>query len=172
MNRNVDRNFQKWEHNSYYRRGVSYNGDAVKNKFAKGNGRATADRKLDRGRNGEQALNVGQGGATSAVESRRRPKAKPNVGQLEQGLKDRSGKAKVQVAAKAKTRPNVGQLEQGLKDRSGKAKGQVAAKAKAKVGAGRMPSMATMVLGRRISRIPVRQVSAIAALRISRGRAE
>ena len=47
VNRNVDRNVQKWEHNSYHRRGVSYNGDAVKNKFAKGNGRAAADRNLD-----------------------------------------------------------------------------------------------------------------------------
>ena len=137
VNRNVDRNFQKWEHNSYHRRGVSYNGDAVKNKFAKGNGRAAADRNLDRGRKGDQVLNVGQGGQLGGGNLGERPKAKPNVGQLEQGLKDRSGKAKGQVAAKAKTKPNVGQLEQGLKDRSGKAKGQVAAKAKAKGGAGK-----------------------------------
>ena len=40
------------------------------------------------------------------------------------------------ASGKATTKPNVGQLEQGLKDRSGKAKGQVAAKAKAKGGAG------------------------------------
>ena len=56
VNRNVDRNFQKWEHNSYHRRGVSYNSDAVKNKFAKGNARP-GDRKLDRGRRGDQVLN-------------------------------------------------------------------------------------------------------------------
>ena len=67
-------------------------------------------------------LNVGQGGQARRWEFGERPKAKPNVGRLEQGLKDRSGKPKGQVAAKAKTKPNVGQLEQGLKDRSGKAK--------------------------------------------------
>ena len=35
VNIDVDRNFSKWEHNSYHRRGVSYNNVDVKNKFAK-----------------------------------------------------------------------------------------------------------------------------------------
>ena len=78
VNRNVDRNFQKWEHNSYHRRGVSYNSDAVKNKFSKGNARAAADRKLDyRGRKGDQVLNVGQGGQLGGGNRGERP----NVGQ-------------------------------------------------------------------------------------------
>ena len=73
VNRNVDRSSQKWEHNSYHRRGVSYNSDAVKNKFAKGNARAAADRKLDyRGRKGDQVLNnVGQGGQLGVAISAR-----------------------------------------------------------------------------------------------------
>jgi len=91
VNRNVERNFSKWEHNSFHRRGVSYNNDAVRNKYAKGSARAAADRNLDRGRTGE------------------RPKARPNVGQIEQGLKKGPSKKpqpKVQkanvVKAKAK----------------------------------------------------------------------
>ena len=76
VNRNVDRNFQKWEHNSYHRRGVSYNSDAVKNKFSKGNARAAADRKLDyRGRKGDQVLNVGQGGQLGGGNRGERPNA-------------------------------------------------------------------------------------------------
>ncbi len=109
VNRNVDRNFQKWEHNSYHRRGVSYNSDAVKNKFAKGNARAAADRKLDRGRKGDQVLNnVGQGGQLGGGNLGERPKVKPNVGQIEQGLKERPGNAKGQVAAKAKAKVGGG----------------------------------------------------------------
>ena len=42
---------------------------------------------------GDQVLNVGQGGQLGGGNRGERPKAKPNVGQLEQGLKDRSGKA-------------------------------------------------------------------------------
>jgi hypothetical protein len=104
VNRNVDRNFQKWEHNSYHRRGVSYNSDAVRNKFAKGNPRP-ADRNLDRGRSGQQALNVGKpGGGTE------RPKARPNVGQIEQELKKGPGKKqpKVQKANVAKAKAESG----------------------------------------------------------------
>ena len=113
VDRNVDRNFQKWEHNSYHRRGVSYSGAAVKNKFTKGNARAAADRKLDyRGRKGEQVLNTGQGvgkpGGPNLGGNGDRPKAKPNVGQIEQGLKERAGKPKGQIAAKAKAKGAVG----------------------------------------------------------------
>ena len=62
---------------------MSYNSDAVKNKFANGNARAGADRKLDyRGRSGEQVLNnVGQGGQLGGGNLGERPKAKSNVGQ-------------------------------------------------------------------------------------------
>ena len=137
VNRNVDRNFQKWEHNSYHRRGVSYNSDAVKNKFSKGNARAAADRKLDyRGRKGDQVLNVGQGGQLGGGNRGERPNVgqggqlgggnrgeRPNVGQGGQLGGGNRGE-------RPTTKPSVGQLEQGLKDRSGKPKGKAAAKAK------------------------------------------
>ena len=131
VNRNAERNFTKWEHNSYHRRGVSYNSDAVRNKYAKGNARAAADRNLDRGRKGEQGLNLGQGGGQlGGGNLGERPKVNPNIGQGGGQLGGGN------LAGKAKTKPNVGQLEQGLKERSGKAKGQVAGKAKAKAGGG------------------------------------
>ena len=61
MNVDVDRNFNKWEHNSYHRRGVSYNNVDVKNKFAKANVNS-GDRKLDfRGHSGDQVLKPGKG---------------------------------------------------------------------------------------------------------------
>jgi hypothetical protein len=114
VNRNVDRNFQKWEHNSYHRRGVSYNSDAVKNKFAKGNARAAADRKLDyRGRKGDQVLNVGQSGQLGGGNLGERPKLKPNVGE---GGQLGGGN----LGERAKAKPNVGQIEQGLNERPGK----------------------------------------------------
>jgi hypothetical protein len=57
-NVNIDRNninVGKWEHNSYHRRGVKYDNNAVRNKFAKA-GTLPSDRKLDyRGRSGDQA---------------------------------------------------------------------------------------------------------------------
>ena len=131
VNRNVDRSSQKWEHNSYHRRGVSYNSDAVKNKFANGNARAGADRKLDyRGRSGEQVLNnVGQGGQLGGGNLGERPKAKSNVGQ---GGQLGGGN----LGERPKAKPNVGQIEKGLNERPGKPQGQVGAKAKAKAGGG------------------------------------
>jgi hypothetical protein len=92
VNRNIERNFTKWEHNTYHRRGVSYNNDAVRNKYAKRNARATADRKLDRGRRPEKGPNIGQGGQLGGGNLGERPIPKPNVGQIEQGLKERAGK--------------------------------------------------------------------------------
>ncbi len=59
IDRNVDIDRNKWQHDSHHRRGVKYNNDAVRNKFAKGDARPT-DRKLDyRGRSGEQVLKPG-----------------------------------------------------------------------------------------------------------------
>jgi uncharacterized protein DUF3300/endosialidase-like protein len=119
VNRNVERNFQKWEHNSYHRRGVSYNSDTVRNKFAKGTARAAvADRNLDRGRKGEQVLNnVGQGvGQPGGGNLGERPKAKPNVGQIEQGLKERAGKPKGKVPAKPKVKGGGGANALDLSD--------------------------------------------------------
>ena len=138
INRNVERNFQKWEHNSYHRRGVSYNNDAVRNKFAKGNARAGTDRKLDyRGRGGEQVLNVGKGagkpGAANLGGTAARPKSKANVGQIENRPGKRPAKtpqpnvAAPKVAkAKAKGRPggNAFDVSDGARARDFSKRGQ------------------------------------------------
>jgi hypothetical protein len=62
VNINVNRNnvnVGNWQHNSYHRRGVSYNNKQVQNKFAKADVRS-GNRKLDyRGRGGEQVLKPG-----------------------------------------------------------------------------------------------------------------
>ena len=93
VNIDANRNFNKWEHNSYHRRGVAYDNDAVRNKFANANARPT-DRKLDyRGRSGDQVLkpdNKPGGGLKPGGDNR--PAGKPDVGQIQQGLKDRPGK--------------------------------------------------------------------------------
>ena len=104
VNIDADRNFNKWEHNSYHRRGVAYNNADVKNKFNKANINAS-DRKLDyRGRSGDQVLKPGNkpggGGLKPGGDNRpdlggngERPGARPDIGQIEKGLKDRPGKA-------------------------------------------------------------------------------
>src|SRR4029078_5543380 len=83
VNIDANRNFNKWEHNSYHRRGVAYDNDAVRNKFANANARPS-DRKLDyRGRSGDQVLKPAGGNP---------PSRNPDVGQIHQELKDRRGK--------------------------------------------------------------------------------
>jgi hypothetical protein len=128
INRNVERNFSKWEHNSYHRRGVSYDNAAVRNKFDKSNARAAIDRKLDyRGRTGEQVLKPGQGigqrGDGNLAGNGARPKVNPNIGK---GAQIGGGN----LGERAK--PSVGQIEQGLKDRAGPGQKANLAKAKAK----------------------------------------
>jgi hypothetical protein len=108
-NVNIDRNninAGKWEHNSYHRRGVNYDNNAVRNKFAKA-GQLPADRKLDyRGRGGDQVLKPGQGGL------------KPGDGRPDLGGKPDLGKpGKPDLGKPGK--PDMGQIEKGLKDRSG-----------------------------------------------------
>ena len=120
-NVNIDRNFNKWEHDSHHRRGVSYKNDAVRNKFARADTRP-ADRKLDyRGRSGDQVLKPGNkpGGGNRPGPGGDRPdlggrgpEQRPDIGQIQQGLKERSGKqAALQGQkpdlgkAKAKSRP-------------------------------------------------------------------
>jgi hypothetical protein len=121
-NVNIDRDFKKWEHNSYHRRGVKYDNDAVRNKFAKADTRPT-DRKLDyRGRSGEQVLKPGKGDGRPGGADRpgiggdrpdlggKGPGERPDIGQIQQGLKERSGKqAALQGQrsdlGKAKSRP-------------------------------------------------------------------
>jgi hypothetical protein len=121
INRNINRNdvkFSNWQHNSNHRRGVSYNNDAVKSKFANANIKS-GDRKLDyRGRSGEQVLKPGKGdgklgGADRSGGNRQDLSGKgpgqPDIGQIQQGLKERPGK-----------KPDINQIQQGLKERGGK----------------------------------------------------
>jgi hypothetical protein len=62
INKHVDRHDVKrgdWHHDSHHRRGVHYNNNDVRNKYAKGPAKG-GDRKLDyRGRGGEQVLKPG-----------------------------------------------------------------------------------------------------------------
>ena len=126
VNRNINRNdakFSNWQHNSYHRRGVSYNNDAVKNKFANANIKS-GDRKLDyRGRSGEQVLKPGKGNGNLGGGERpggnrpdlggKGPGQRPDVGQRPGGNRpDLGGKGPGQ-------RPDVGQIQQGLKERPG-----------------------------------------------------
>jgi uncharacterized membrane protein YgcG len=108
INIDADRNFNKWEHNSYHRRGVAYNNADVKNKFNKANINA-GDRNFDfRGHNGNQVLKPDKpgggglkpdGGFKPGGDNRpdfggkgERPGGRPDIGQIEKGLKDRPGK--------------------------------------------------------------------------------
>jgi uncharacterized membrane protein YgcG len=112
-----DVNFSKWEHNSYHRRGVSYSNAEVKSKFAKANVKG-GDRNLDfRGHGGNQVL---------------RPDTKPGSGlKPDTGLKPGGGE-------RPGGKPDAGQIQQGLKERSDKQaalagqKADLGAKAKAK----------------------------------------
>jgi hypothetical protein len=110
VNVDVDRNFSKWEHNSYHRRGVSYNNVDVKNKFSKANVNA-GDRNFDfRGHSGNQVLkpdNRPGGGRTP--DGSLKPDNKPGGNRPNLGDKDRPG-----------GKPDIGQIEQGLKERPGK----------------------------------------------------
>src|SRR4029078_2930926 len=137
INRNINRNdvkFSNWQHNSKHRRGVSYNNDAVKSKFANANIKS-GDRKLDyRGRGGEQVLKPGKGNGNLGGGERpggnrpdlggkgpgqrpgerpggggKGPGQRPDVGQIQQGLNERPG-----------NRPEMNQIQQGLKERGGK----------------------------------------------------
>jgi uncharacterized membrane protein YgcG len=110
----VDRNFNKWEHNSYHRRGVKYDNDAVRNKCAQAGARPS-DRKLDyRGHGGEQVLKPGKGDLKPGGADRpdlggkgERPGKKPDIGQIEKGLKERPSK---QAALEGK-KPDLGKAK-------------------------------------------------------------
>jgi hypothetical protein len=122
IDRNVDIDRNKWQHDSHHRRGVKYDNDAVRNKFAKADARPT-DRKLDyRGRSGEQVLKPGTGdrkpgadrpgGAPGPGGDRpnlggKGPGQKPDAGQIQQGLKERSGKQ----AALQGQKPDLGKAK-------------------------------------------------------------
>jgi hypothetical protein len=117
VNIDADRNFNKWEHNSYHRRGVAYDNDTVRNKFSKANING-GDRNFDfRGHSGNQVLKPGakpgaglkpDGGFRPGGDNRPnlgggdRPGGRPDIGQIEKGLQDRSGKPGNLAKAKGK----------------------------------------------------------------------
>ncbi len=119
IDRNVNINnahFSKWEHNSYHRRGVAYDNDAVRNKFSKANVNA-GDRNLDyRGRTGDQVLKPGnKPGNGHKPDVGLTPGGKPDVGQIQQGLKERSNKQ----AAANKQKPDLGNAKAKAKGKPG-----------------------------------------------------
>jgi Protein of unknown function (DUF3300)/Chaperone of endosialidase len=131
IDRNVNINnahFSKWEHNSYHRRGVSYNNNNVRNKYAKTNINA-GDRNLDfRGHSGNQVLKPGTGDRPNLGGSDR-PSAKPggarpNIGGGGNRPGTKPGGADRPNIGGGDDRPggkpNAGQIQQGLKDRSNK----------------------------------------------------
>jgi len=82
---NIDRDYKKWRHDSYHRRGVQYGNDAVRNKFAKADTRPV-DLKLDyRGRSDEQVMKPG-GRDRADLGGEAHRGARPNIGQIQQGL--------------------------------------------------------------------------------------
>jgi hypothetical protein len=131
LNIDVDRNFNKWEHNSYHRRGVAYNNTDVKSKFNKANING-GDRNFDfRGHSANQVLRPDRpggggfkpdgglkpdggrpdGGFKPGGDNRpdlggggNRPGGRPDIGQIEQGLKNKPGKA----ANLPSQKPNLG----------------------------------------------------------------
>jgi hypothetical protein len=127
IDRNVNVDRKKWEHDSSHRRGVKYNNDAVRNKFAKAKS-LPADRKLDRGRGGEQGLRPGTGDVKPGGDrpDLGGPGQRPDAGQIQQGLKERAGQrpdaGQIQQGLKERAgqRPDAGQIQQGLKERGGK----------------------------------------------------
>lgn len=120
INVKIDRgdvNFNKWEHNSYHRRGVAYDNNSVRNKYSKANIN-TGDRNLDfRGHGGDQVLkpDTRPGGGLKPDGGLKpgggdRPGTKPSGADRPDlgGKGDRPGKR------------DIGQIEQGLKERPGK----------------------------------------------------
>lgn len=119
INRKINRNdvkFSNWEHNSRHRRGVSYNNDAVKNKFANANIKS-GDRKLEyRGRGGEAVLKPGKLPAGAAKPGAGRPEFKgaptgnrPDIGEIQSNLK--KGKSPKQAGIQGK-QPDFAKVKQ------------------------------------------------------------
>ena len=119
INKHVDRNnvnVGNWQHNSYHRRGVSYNNKSVQNKFANADVRS-GDRKLDyRGRGGEQVLKPGNkpgGGDRPNLGGQGSQGNKPNLGNGP-GKKPGLGKGPGSVSSK---KPDLGKGPGGAQDK-------------------------------------------------------
>ena len=78
INLDINRDFKKWEHDSYHRRGVQYDNDAVRNKFAKADIQPVNSRLDYRGRSG--------GGDHTALAGNAERGMRPNINQIQQGL--------------------------------------------------------------------------------------
>ena len=92
----------KWKHNAYHRRGVKYNNNKVRQKYAKNDIRAGQKKRLDyRGHGGKQVLKP---------DGDRRPGARPKPGERPKagGDKRPSTGAKKRPSKTAKKRPSTG----------------------------------------------------------------
>ena len=91
VNIDANRNFTKWEHNSYHRRGVAYDNNAVRNKFSKANVNA-GDRNLDfRGRTGDQVLKPGNKPGERTEARRRQARRRTDLAGSERALQQAGG---------------------------------------------------------------------------------
>jgi hypothetical protein len=114
-NVNIDRNninVGKWEHNSYHRRGVKYDNNAIRNQFAKA-GTLPSDRKLDYKGTGRRSGAEARRGRSQAGDGRPDLGGKPDLGKP--GKPDLGGKADLgkpgkpdRGGAKPKDRPGGG----------------------------------------------------------------
>jgi hypothetical protein len=125
INKHVNRNnvnVGNWQHNSYHRRGVSYNNKSVQNKFANADVRSS-DRKLDyRGRGGEQVLKPGGGNQSNLGGQGSLQGKKPDLGKGPSGAQGmRPGQGQAGPEGK---KPDLGKSPGGAQ---GKRPGQQAA---------------------------------------------
>jgi hypothetical protein len=116
INKHVNNvNVGNWQHNSYHRRGVSYNNKQVQNKFANADVRS-ADRKLDyRGRGGEQILKPSGGKQSNLGGQGSLPGNKPD---LSKGPGGAQGKRPSQgQAGLGDKKPDLGKGSGGAQDK-------------------------------------------------------
>jgi Protein of unknown function (DUF3300)/Chaperone of endosialidase len=94
INRNDRNNFSNWQHNADHRHGVKYNNADVRNKFAKTDVQAGKAARQDfRGKEGQQVLQPGRGGAADRPGGgANRPGGGANVADRDRGP-DRGGAA-------------------------------------------------------------------------------
>jgi Protein of unknown function (DUF3300)/Chaperone of endosialidase len=96
INRNDRNNFSNWQHNADHRHGVKYNNADVRNKFAKTDVQAGKAARQDfRGKEGQQVLQPGRGGAADRPGGgANRPGGGANVADRDRPGADRGGAAR------------------------------------------------------------------------------
>jgi Protein of unknown function (DUF3300)/Chaperone of endosialidase len=100
---NINNNVNNWQHNSAHRGGVAYNNTNVQQRFGNNNIRSGSQGRMDfRGRNGQQVLRPGGGGANIAN--------RPNVGGGAGNRPNIGGGAgsRPNIGGGAENRPNIG----------------------------------------------------------------